>query len=214
MLSQVLTLLSDRWDFFLWLCLEHLCISGIAIGLAAVIGLCIGIIMSEQQRVAPAMLGLVNIVYTIPAISMLGFLIPVSGIGNTTAVIALTIYALLPMVRGTYTGIRGIDPLLVEAAEAMGSTRFQLLYKIKLPLAFLVILSGVRNTVVMTIALTGIASFIGAGGLGVAIYRGISTNNTAMVLAGSLLIAALAFIFDYSLGRLEKHVLAKRRISA
>lgn len=115
---------------------------------------------------------------------MLGFLIPFSGVGNVTAVIALTIYALLPMVRNTHTGITGVDPAILEAATGMGSTPAQVLVKIKLPLAMPVILSGIRSMVTMTIALAGIASFIGAGGLGVAIYRGITTNNAAMTLCG------------------------------
>ena len=128
------------------------------------------------------MLTLINIIYTIPSISLLGFLIPFSGIGNTTAIIALTVYALLPMVRNTHTGITNINPGIIEAARGMGSTNAQILYKVKLPLALPVIMSGLRSMVTMTIALAGIASFIGAGGLGVAIYRGITTNNTAMTL--------------------------------
>ncbi|MGI6512194.1 MAG: ABC transporter permease, partial [Catenisphaera adipataccumulans] len=132
--------------------------------------------------------------------SMLGFLIPFSGVGNATAVIALTIYALLPMVRSVHTGLTNVDPAIIEAAKGMGSTRKQILLKIKLPLAMPVIMSGIRNMVTMTIALTGIASFIGAGGMGVAIYRGITTNNSAMTLAGSLLTAALALLADFLLG--------------
>ena len=112
------------------------------------------------------MLGFVNFIYTIPSISLLGFLIPFSGIGNTTAIIALTIYALLPMVRNTHTGMTNIDEQIIEAAKGMGSTQSQILFKIKLPLAMPVIMSGLRNMATMTIALAGIASFIGAGGLG------------------------------------------------
>ena len=130
-------------------------------------------------------MAMINFLYTIPSISMLGFLIPFSGVGNATAVIALTVYALLPMVRNTHTGISNIDPAILEAARGMGSTRLQILFRIKLPLAMPVIMSGIRSMVTMTIALAGIASFIGAGGLGVAIYRGITTNNAAMTMAGS-----------------------------
>ena len=140
---------------------------------------------------------------------MLGFLIPFSGVGNATAVIALTVYALLPMVRSTYTGISNVDPAILEAARGMGSTRWQILYKVKFPLAMPVILSGIRNMVTMTIALAGIASFIGAGGLGVAIYRGITTNNAAMTMAGSLLIAVLALVVDALLGFVEKRLLIR-----
>ena len=120
--------------------------------------------------------------------------------------IALTVYALLPMVRNTHTGISNIDPAILEAARGMGSTRLQILFRIKLPLAMPVIMSGIRSMVTMTIALAGIASFIGAGGLGVAIYRGITTNNAAMTMAGSLLIAVLALVVDFLLGFVERRM--------
>jgi osmoprotectant transport system permease protein len=166
----------------------------------------VGILISEYQKSARPTLGVINFLYTIPSISMLGFLIPFSGVGNTTAVIALTIYALLPMVRATHTGLSHIDPAILEAAKGMGSTQRQVLFKVKLPLAMPVILSGIRNMVTMTIALAGIASFIGAGGLGVAIYRGITTNNAAMTLAGSFLTALLALFVDFFISLLEKHL--------
>jgi osmoprotectant transport system permease protein len=170
------------------------------------IGLGIGIFISEFQKSSKIVIGVVNFIYTIPSISLLGFLIPLSGIGDTTAIIALTVYALLPMVRNTYTGLTNVNPLLIEAATGMGSTDFQVLVKIKLPLAMPIIIAGIRNMAVMTIALAGIASFIGAGGLGVAIYRGITTNNKAMTLVGSLLIAILAIVVDFLIGVLEKRV--------
>lgn len=125
--------------------------------------------------------------------------------------IALTIYALLPIVQGTYTGITNIDRKIIEAGEAMGSKKIQLLFKIKLPLAFPVIFSSVRNMVTMTIALAGIASFVGAGGLGVAIYRGITTNNKGLILSGSLLIAFLAIFFDMLLGLIEHHMIGIKK---
>lgn len=206
MISQVWESLMTRSDFYIELILEHLTISIIAILIAGIIGLIIGILISEYKGASEFVLMFINIIYTIPSISLLGLLIPFSGIGNKTAIIALIVYALLPMVRSTHTGITNIDDKIIEAARGMGSTDFQILYKIQLPLAFPVIMSGLRNMVIMTIALTGIASFIGAGGLGVAIYRGITTNNIAMTIAGSLLIAILAFVLDFILGRLEKYV--------
>lgn len=212
MLKQLFTLYYDRRDFFVQLTLEHLWISGVAMIVAAIIGLILGLWISQYKRMSPFVLGLTNFIYTIPSIALFGFLIPVSGIGDSTAIIALTIYALLPMVRNTYTGITGIDPEIIEAATAMGSTRWQLLIRIKLPLAFPVILAGLRTMVVMTIALTGIAAFIGAGGLGVAIYRGITTNNMALTVDGSLLIAALALFFDWILGLYEKRIQKKRHL--
>ncbi len=206
MLQSVWTMFLKRHSFFLSLLWEHLEISLLAIIIAILFGGLVGILISEYQRSAKPALGVINFLYTIPSISMLGLLIPFSGIGNTTAVIALTVYALLPMVRNTHTGITNVDANLLEAAKGMGSTRLQILFKIKLPLAMPVIMSGIRNMVTMTIALAGIASFIGAGGLGVAIYRGITTNNTAMTVVGSLLIALLALLMDFILGFVEKRM--------
>ena len=203
-MNEVLALLWEKRAFFGGLLWEHLQISLTAVLLAVVIGLIMGVAIREYRGGAKMVLGAVNFIYTIPSISLLGFLIPFSGIGNATAIIALTVYGLLPMVRNTYTGITTIDPLIIEAATGMGSTRWQVLYKIKLPLALPVIMSGLRNMATMTIALAGIDPFIGAGGLGVAIYRGITTNNSAMTMAGSLLIALLALAVDGLLGKAEK----------
>ncbi|MGB5824493.1 MAG: ABC transporter permease [Proteocatella sp.] len=213
MIADVAKLIFERREFFTKLIIEHLGISCISILIAGIIGLFLGILISEKKRLSPFVLGFTSIIYTIPAISMLGFLIPFSGIGNTTAIIALTIYALLPMVRNTYTGIRTIDRDILEAAKGMGSTDFEILYKIKLPLAIPVILTGLRSMVVMTIALAGIASFIGAGGLGVAIYRGITTNNSTLTIAGSILIAVIAIISDSIFALAEKSLSRSSHVS-
>ena len=196
MIKEIYTLYVERWHFFLDLTWEHLQISLMSIVIATMVGLGLGIMISMYRKSSSTVLGLTNFIYTIPSI----------------AIIALSIYALLPMVHNTYTGIIGIDKEIIEAARGMGSTTFQILYKIQIPLAFPVILSGIRNMVVMTIALTGIAAFIGAGGLGVAIYRGITTNNSAMTIAGSLLIALLALLADWGVGRYEKHIKRKRKL--
>ncbi|MBN9648180.1 ABC transporter permease [Terrisporobacter hibernicus] len=213
MLKEVFQLYINKSDFFLEILLQHMMICGIAIVIASIIGILLGIIISEFKKTTSPVLSLVNFIYTIPSIALLGFFIPISGIGDKTAVIALTIYALLPMVRSTYTGIETIDPAIIESAKGMGSTDYQILYKIKLPLATTVILSGLRNMVVMTIALGGIASFIGAGGLGVAIYRGITTNNAALTVAGSLLIAVLALVVDLIIGLIEKFIKRKWKLN-
>lgn len=206
MINDIWTLLHERGDFFLGLLCEHLEISIFAIIIAILCGGLIGVLISEFQKSAKPTLSMINFLYTIPSISMLGFLIPFSGVGNITAIIALTVYALLPMVRNTYTGLTQVDDAIVEAAKGLGSTRMQILMKIKLPLALPVIMSGIRSMVTMTIALAGIASFIGAGGLGVAIYRGITTNNAAMTILGSLCIAILALVLDFLLGFIEKRI--------
>ena len=211
MIQSIIDTFEGRTEFFLKLLLEHIEISAAAVVIAVVLGGLAGILISEFKPAARPALGIINFLYTIPSISMLGFLIPFSGVGNATAVIALTVYALLPMVRNTYTGLTNVEGAIVEAARGMGSTRLQILLRIRLPLAMPVIMSGVRSMVTMTIALAGIASFIGAGGLGVAIYRGITTNNSAMTLAGSLLIAVLALVVDFLLGFIEKRMKMRGR---
>ena len=211
MVNQLVKLLTEDFKFFLNLTVEHILISLLAISIASILGIILGIIISEYRRFSGLILGTVNILYTIPSIALLGFFITITGVGNTTALIALIIYALLPIIRSTYTGIVNINPLIIEASEGMGSTKLQQLFKVKLPLALPVLMSGIRNMVTMTIALAGIASFVGAGGLGVAIYRGITTNNSAMTFLGSLLIAILALIFDFILGIIEKRLTNHKR---
>ena len=201
-MHDVISLLINRYDFFLQLLWEHIEISVLASVIATIIGGLLGVFIYEYKRLAAPVMVVVNFLYTIPSISMLGLLLYVSGVGNTTAIIALVIYALLPMVRNTFTGLNQIDQAMCEAGIALGLTRIQRLWNIEIPLAMPTIMAGIRTMLVMTIALTGIASFIGAGGLGVAIYRGITTNQSALTIAGSLLIALLAITVDalFSLG--------------
>lgn len=212
LLKEILQIYMERREWFLELFGQHLKIAGIAIVLAGIMGLLLGIFIAEKEFMAPVILTLANIFYTIPSISLLGILIPFTGIGDKTAIIALTLYGLMPMIRNTYTGICGVSQEIIQAARGMGSTDIQILWRIKLPLALGVILVGVRNMVVMTLSVTAIAAFIGAGGLGVAIYRGITIYNPALTFAGSVLIALLALIADLLLGILENYV-KKRGVS-
>ena len=212
LLKEILQIYLERRELFLELFGQHLKIAGIAIVLAGIMGLLLGIFIAEKEFMAPVILTLANIFYTIPSISLLGILIPFTGIGDKTAIIALTLYGLMPMIRNTYTGICGVSQEIIQAARGMGSTDIQILWRIKLPLALGVILAGVRNMVVMTLSVTAIAAFIGAGGLGVAIYRGITIYNPALTFAGSVLIALLALIADLLLGILENYV-KKRGVS-
>ena len=205
LITEIFSLYIDRADWFAGLLAAHVGLALSAIAMAGTIGLAIGIGISQCPLAAAPVMGVCNMLYTIPAISLLGILIPFSGIGNKTAVIALTIYGIMPMVRNTYVGLTSLDPDMVEAATAMGSTRAQALLKVKLPMAAGVIIAGVRNMMVMTISVAGIASFVGAGGLGVAIYRGITIYDPAMTAAGSILIALLAIVCDFALGKLEQH---------
>lgn len=209
MIKGIIKLYIDRWDFFSNLILQHILLTAIAILIISVIGLSLGIIMTRNKRFADITLVITNFLYTIPSIALFGVLVAITGIGNKSAIIALTIYGILPIIRNTYVGIKEVDTQIIEAAVGMGTTQNQLLYKIELPLALPVIFAGFRTMVIMTIALGGIASFIGAGGLGVAIWRGITTNFPEMTIAGSLLVATLAIVTDLILEKIEKTIKVK-----
>ena len=212
LISSIIEIYVTRWEWFVELLIEHIRLTMTAILIAGSLGLFIGVIISEKRRIAPVVIGICNICYTVPAIALLGLLIPFLGIGNRTAITALSIYAVMPMVRNTYTGITTIDPDVIEAARGMGSTKTQILVRVKIPLAFATILTGLRQMTVMTISMGGIASFVGAGGLGVAIFRGITVFNQAMVFAGGLLIAVLAVVSDNLIGLFERRYRKKRRM--
>lgn len=215
MLLDVLKLYVERWDFFLELLLQHIGITLIAVFIISVLGLSTGILMTRNDVVAKIVLTVTNFLYTIPSIALFGILVTITGIGNKSAITALVIYGLLPIIRNTYVGIKEVDPQMIESAIGMGTTEKQLLFRIQLPQALPVIMTGFRTMVIMTIALGGIASFIGAGGLGVAIYRGISTFYPEMIIAGSLLVATLAIFIDFLLQKLEdsltRRMLGKRK---
>ncbi|SDZ11671.1 ABC transporter permease [Tindallia californiensis] len=204
MIFRIFALYRERSSFFVELFIQHLYITMIAVAFITIIGLTVGILMTRNRWLAGGVLRVTSFLYTIPSIALFGVLVSLTGIGLKSALTAIVLYGLLPMIRSTYTGLKEVDREVVEAAVGMGSTPWQLLYRIQLPLAFPVIFSGFRTMVVMTIALGGIASFIGAGGMGRAIWRGISTNFPEMTIAGSLLIAALAIMADYLLEAFEK----------
>lgn len=206
---RVIELYQERWEFFLKLLLEHIYLTFVAIVIITFIGIILGIVMTRSKTMAKIIMTIVNLIYTIPSIALFGFFVSITGIGFTSALIALVIYGLLPIIRNTYVGITEVDPFLIESAVGMGTTNVQLLLKVQLPLALPVIFAGFRTMVIMTIALGAIASFIGAGGLGVAIWRGITTYFPEMTVAGSLLVALLAIIIDLFLGGIEKNIRKK-----
>ena len=207
--TNLFELFISRKDFFLQLVIQHILLSLTAIVIITVIGITTGVLISKSKKAAGIVIAITNFLYTIPSIAMFGFFVSFTGIGNTTAIIALVIYGLLPVIRNTYVGLKEVDEQIIEAAVGMGSTPWQLLWKVQFPLALPVIIAGIRNMVVMTIALAGVASFIGAGGLGVAIWRGITTNFDEMTIAGSLLVALLAIFSDFLLGILEKKLVRR-----
>ena len=192
---------------------QQIFISLVSIAIAGTLGLLIGIFIAEHRRFAEPVIAVCNVFYTIPAIALIALLIPIAGIGAKNAVIAIILYGLMPMVRNTYTGITSISPELLDAAVGMGSTPRQILMRIKLPLASATILAGVRTLAVMSIATGSIAAFIGGGGLGEAIFRGITMYNVEMTFSGALLLVLLALACDYSLSFLEKHIKKKWRMN-
>lgn len=206
-IRELIDLYVERRDFFTPLFFEHLKISFMALAIVTVLGVFIGIMMSRSEMFAKITLGIVSFMYTIPSIALFGVFVGITGIGLKSALLAIVIYGLLPIVRSTYTGIVEVDNNVKDVAVGMGTTNLQMLYKIELPLALPVIFSGIRTVAVMCIALTGIASFIGAGGMGVAIWRGITTNNSQMTILGSLFVALLAAATDWILGIIEKKLM-------
>jgi osmoprotectant transport system permease protein len=184
--------------------LEHLYLSFTSILLALIISIPLGIYLSRKKKMADSVIGITAVFQTIPSLALFGFLIPILGTGGITAITALTIYALLPVLRNTYTGIVGVDESVIEAGKGMGMTNSQILTKIELPLAFPFIMAGVRTATVLTVGIATLATFVGAGGLGEIIYRGLASWNNALVLAGAIPAAILAILFDYALKRVEK----------
>ncbi len=203
--------LLERKEYLYELLLQHIVLSLTAIFIIVIIGVGTGIALLQYRRIRNIVLGVVNFLYTIPSIAMFGLFIPLIGIGFVNALVVLVIYGLLPMIRNTYTGLSEVDPKLLDAAKGMGATPMQIFVRVRWPLAFPTILSGFRTMVVMTIALAGLASFIGAGGLGQAIYRGINTNNSSLILAGSIAVALLALVTDLLIGFFEKSVKNRNR---
>ncbi len=191
------------------LTLEHLWLVGISTLLAVLIGIPLGIVIAHWPRWNKPVLAGANVIQTIPSLALFGFLLPVPWLGDRAerlAILALTLYALLPLIRNTYTGIRGVDPAVVEAGRGMGLTDLQLLLKVELPLALSVILSGVRVAVVISVGLATIAAAIGAGGLGELIFRGLAMVNNQLILAGAIPAAVLALSADFGLGWVEKRL--------
>lgn len=192
---------------------EHLLLVGIAIALAILVGIPLGIIITRKTNLRQPILGIANILQTIPSLAMFGLLIPVpiiGGIGIIPAIVALTLYSLLPIIRNTYTGIVGIDPAIREAGRGMGMTDRQLLFQVEIPLALGVILAGVRVATVIAIGIATIAAAIGAGGLGVFIFRGIAVVNNQLILAGAIPAAVIAVLADLGISLLERRLTQRR----
>ncbi len=204
------------WTFFLdhraeilQATLAHLALVVIAMAFAIAIGVPLGLFAVQRPALRHVALGIASVFQTIPSLALFGFLIPIpfiGGIGRRTAIVALVLYALLPILRNTYVGLTGIDRAVLEAAEAMGMTNAQILWRVRFPLALPVILAGIRTATIITIGVATIAAAIGAGGLGTFIFRGVAMVSDAVILAGAIPAALLAILADVFLGWLERRL--------
>jgi osmoprotectant transport system permease protein len=189
--------------------LAHLTLVLISMSIAIAIAVPLGMLVVRHRVLRAFALGIANVFQTIPSLALFGFLIPlpfIGGIGRRTAIVALILYALLPILRNTYVGLTGIDPAVLEAAEAMGMTHSQILFRVRLPLALSIILAGIRTATIITIGVATIAAAIGAGGLGTFIFRGVAMVSDAVILAGAIPAALLALAADFLLGQLENRL--------
>ena len=201
--------LLENWSDVLTALGQHIYLSLIAILAACIVSIPLGIFLARHKRIAGPVISVVAVIQTIPSLALLGFMIPVFGIGTLPALIALGLYALLPILRNTYTGICEVDRAMLEAGVGMGMTKWQILWHVELPMSRNVILAGVRTAMVWTIGTATLATFIGAGGLGDIIMRGIDMINTPMILVGAIPAALLALVFDGALILLDKALTPK-----
>ena len=206
--------LMRNWPELMHLAWQHTVFVGIALAIAIVTGVPLGIYLTFNRRLADTVLYLAGIMMTVPSVALFGLMIPFlsvfgHGIGTVPAVIALVLYSQLPILRSTYAAIRSVDPAIIEAGLGIGMTRAQVLLKVQVPMSLGVIFSGVRVAVVMSIGIGAIAAYIGAGGLGQFIFNGITQTYDAMINAGALVVSAMAILADFLFGRLEKGLVSK-----
>ncbi|PVZ72600.1 ABC transporter permease [Pelagibaculum spongiae] len=211
---ETLSFLTDNFSQILSLALEHTLLVSVAVGLAILTGVPIGIAITQSQRAADSVLYIASVIITIPSIALFGLMIPVlsligQGIGYLPAIIAVLLYSQLPIIRNTYTAINNVDPALREAARGIGMTAMQRLRMVEIPLAIPVIMAGVRTAVVMNIGVMAIAAYIGAGGLGTLIQRGISQSDPRQLLIGAISVSLLAVVADFALLWLQKRLTPK-----
>jgi len=202
--EELIRQLDMRRDDLFGAIVQHMELVFMSMMLAIAIGVPLGIVITRFSKLQSVVLGSAGVLQTVPSLALLGFMIPLFGIGVRTAVVALFLYSLLPIIRNTFTGIRDVDKSILEAAKGMGMTDLQILFKVQLPLALSVIMAGVRTSTVINVGTATLAAFIGAGGLGDFIFLGISRNIDALVLLGAIPAAVLALLFDFLLGLLER----------
>lgn len=208
-MSNFIETIISRSDLLTEAFFQHIYLSFMALTIGIAIALPAGILVARYRRFAEPIIGVTAVLQTIPSLALFGLLVPIIGIGSKTALIALVIYALLPIVRNTYAGLTGVDESIIDAGRGMGMTPKQILKKIEFPIALPVIMAGIRTATVLTVGIATLATFVGAGGLGDVIYRGLQSYNNSLVLAGALPVALLAIAFDFILKWVEKKVTPK-----
>lgn len=203
MLENFFMMLQNRWPEIIIGTWQHIQLTLVALFIANLIALPLGIVLTRKRKIAETIIGITSVFQTIPSLALLGFMVPLFGIGFGPAIIALTIYGLLPILRNTYTGILGVDQAVIDAGTGMGMTSRQVLFMIELPLALPIIMAGIRTATVMVIGVATLAALVGAGGLGDLIFRGIAMARQDLILAGAIPAALLSIIFDYGLKKIE-----------
>lgn len=188
---------------------EHLTLSMSALALGCLVALPLGIIINSNKRLTQTVLSISSVLQTIPALALLAMIVPILGVGRAPAIVALFIYSLLPILRNTVLGMQGVDENLVDAAKGMGFTRSQIIFKVQIPLAFQVIMSGVRLSAIYVLSWTSLASYIGAGGLGDFIFAGMNNYNIALIIYGTIPIIILGIIVDFLLGQFESRMMVQ-----
>lgn len=206
---QLINVLQQRFPEIVVGTYQHIEMTVLSMLFAILISVPLGIYLTRHQKFAELIIGITAVFQTIPSLALLGFMIPLFGIGFLPAVIALTIYGLLPILRNTYTGILGVDEAVREAGKGMGMTPQQVLFMVEIPLALPIIMAGIRTATVLIIGVATIATLIGSGGLGDLIYRGIAMASTELILCGAIPAAILALVFDFALKKLENMVTPK-----
>jgi osmoprotectant transport system permease protein len=195
--------LQQNYPKIIELTIEHIGLTVFAVLIATIIGIPLGIVITKNKKVANGVLGTSGVIQATPSLALLGFLIPFLGIGEVPAIIMVILYSLLPLIKNTYVGLSGVDPNLIEASKGMGMTDRQILFRIKLPVAYPLIMAGLRISVVSAVGLMTLAAFIGAGGLGYLVYSGVQTVNNAMILSGAIPAMLLALLLDFFVGKTE-----------
>lgn len=208
-MSGIFEYIINHLDLILEKTLQHVGLAFSAVGIACLVGIPVGLAITRNKKVANGVINVANVMQTIPSLAMFALVIPLLGIGAKNAIFALFLYALLPIIKNTYIGIKNVDPSVKEAAKGMGMSRLQILFKVETPLAVPVIMGGVRVAAVTGIGIATIATLIGAGGLGTLIYQGIGMYNIPMMFAGAIPAALLALLTDFILGLFEKQLTSK-----